>query len=112
MNQQRKHKRLRMSRKMKPIRAAFKTDQLRAKGEIATIAMEGLFIATESLPSADDRVTIAFRDPAGNTIEVSGSVRWTTAQLPPGKCAKPGFGVHLEAPGDAYQAFYEAVLTG
>lgn len=112
MNQPRKHKRVRMSRKLKPIRAAFKTDQLRAKGEIATMAREGLFIATESLPSEGESVTIVFQDSSGNKIEVKGSVRWTTAQLPPGKCSKPGFGVQLESPGKEYQAFYEQVLTG
>ena len=112
MNQPRKHKRVRMSRKLKPIRAAFRTDQRRAKGEIATLAREGLFIATESLPSAEEAVTIVFQDSSGNKIEVRGTVRWTTEQLPPGKCSKPGFGVQLESPSDAYLAFYEEVLTG
>ena len=74
MNQPRKHKRVRMSRKLKPIRAAFRTDQRRAKGEIATLAREGLFIATESLPSADEAVTVVFQDPSGNKIEVRGTV--------------------------------------
>ena len=43
MNQPRKHKRVRMSRKLKPIHAAFKTKEVRGKGQIATLSREVAF---------------------------------------------------------------------
>ena len=112
MNQPRKHKRVRMSRKLKPIHAAFKTKEVRGKGEIATLSREGMFIATDSLPSPEAFITVVFPDSSGNQIEVTGTVRWTTAQLPPGKCSKPGFGMCLDFQSDEYEAFYEEILTG
>ncbi len=108
---ERKYKRVRLTRKMKPIRAAFKTDRVHGEGQIGTLSREGLFLATEELPGPGDSVTVIFSDRSGSKIEVCGTVRWTTAQLPPGKCSRTGFGMHLEFLSDEYREFYEDLLV-
>lgn len=108
---ERKYKRVRLTRKMKPIRAAFKTDRVHGEGQIGSLSREGLFVATEELPGPGDFVTVIFSDRSGSKIEVCGTVCWTTAQLAPGKCSRPGFGMHLEFLSDEYREFYEELLV-
>lgn len=109
---ERKYKRIRMSRKLAPIPAAFKTERLRSEGHILSLSREGVFIATESLPATGEFVTVVFPDRSGSKIEVCGTVRWTTDEVEPGKCPRPGFGMHLEFLTDEYREFYEELLIG
>ncbi len=111
MSPERKHKRIRMTRKLKPIAAAFKTENVRGEGQIGSLSREGLFLATETLPTEGEFVTIIFADHSGSKIEVCGTVRWTTAQIPAETCPRSGFGMHLEFLTDEYQEFYEELLT-
>ncbi len=111
MSSERKHKRIRLTRKLPPIAAAFKTENVRGEGHIGSLSREGMFIATETLPAEGDFVTIIFPDRSGSKIEVCGTVRWTTAEVGQENCPKPGFGMHLEFLTDEYQEFYEELLT-
>ena len=111
MTNRRKDSRVRMSRKLKPIPAAFRTDRMRGEGHVASLSSRGLFVASGSLPEPGEFVTVVFSDRSGSKIEVCGIVRWTTDQLPPEKCSKSGFGMYLEFVSDDYREFYEELLT-
>ncbi len=111
MANRRKDSRVRMSRKVKPIAAAFRTDRMHGEGHIASLSREGLFVAAGTLPEPGEFVTVVFSDSSGSKIEVCGIVRWTTDQLPPEKCSRSGFGMHVEFLSDEYREFYEELLT-
>jgi Tfp pilus assembly protein PilZ len=104
--------RRRLRRVMKRIPAAFEAGKLRGKGYIKNISKEGLFVRTNILPPAGTQVRIVFHDRHGSKIEVRGTVRWTTDQLPPEEKATPGFGVYIPRGNDEFQEFFEQILTG
>ena len=104
--------RRRLRRVMKRIPAAFEAGKLRGKGHIKNISKEGLFVRADVLPAAGAPVRIVFHDRQGSKIEVRGTVRWTTQQLPPEEKAKPGFGVYIERGNDEFNDFFEGILTG
>lgn len=104
--------RRRLRRILKRIPAAFEAGKLRGKGHIKNVSKEGLFLRTNVLPSSGASVRIVFHDRHGSKIEVRGTVRWTTAQLPPDEQAKPGFGVFIPRGNDAFDDFFEQILTG
>ncbi len=104
--------RRRLRRVMKRIPAAFESGKLRGKGYIKNISKEGLFVRTSVLPNAGSAVRIVFHDRNGSKVEVRGTVRWTTLQLPPEETAKPGFGVFIEPGNDEFSEFFENILTG
>lgn len=104
--------RRRLRRVMKRIPAAFEAGKLRGKGHIKNVSKEGLFVRTNVLPPAGSPVRVVFHDRHGSKIEVRGTVRWTTDQLPPEEQAKPGFGVHFQNASDEFSEFFEQILTG
>ncbi len=113
----RKSKRIRMTRKLKPIPATFKTENVlqvlgtstkRGEGHIRSLSREGLFIATQTVPAVGEFVTVIISDRSGSKIEVCGTVRSTTTRLGVGNA---GFGMQLESLTDEYQEFYEKLLT-
>ena len=104
--------RRRLRRVMKRIPAAFEAGKLRGKGYIKNISKEGLFVRTSILPPAGSPVRIVFHDRHGSKVEVRGTIRWSTAQLPPEEKAKPGFGVYSESGNDEFSEFFEHILTG
>ena len=104
--------RRRLRRVMKRIPAAFEAGKLRGKGHIKNISKEGLFLRTNTLPPSGSPVRVVFHDRHGSKVEVRGTVRWTTAQLPPEEKAKPGFGVYIEPGNDEFSEFFENILTG
>ncbi len=104
--------RRRLRRVMKRIPAAFEAGKLRGKGHIKNISKEGLFLRTSVLPAAGTAVRVVFHDRHGSKVEVRGTVRWTTEQLPPQEQAKPGFGVYIEPRNDEFNEFFEHILTG
>jgi hypothetical protein len=97
---------------MKRIPAAFEAGKLRGKGHIKNISKEGLFLRSNTLPAPGASVRIVFHDRHGSKVEVRGTVRWTTEQLPPEEKAKPGFGVYIERGNDEFDEFFENILTG
>ena len=104
--------RRRLRRVMKRIPAAFESGKLRGKGHVKNVSKEGLFVRTKVLPPAGAPVRIVFHDRHGSKIEVRGTVRWTTAQLPPEEKAAPGFGVYIPTGNDEFYEFFEQILTG
>ncbi len=108
MSPERKHERIRMTRKLQPIPATFETLSVRGEGHIGSLSLEGLFFASEIVPRVGEFVTVIFPDHSGNKIEVCGAVRSTTTHV---GGAISGFGMELESLTDEYLEFYEGLLT-
>ncbi len=108
MSPERKHERISMTRKLKPIPATFETWSVRGEGHIGSLSQEGLFFATKDVPRVGEFVTVIFSDRSGSKIEVCGTVRSTTAQV---GGVNSGFGMELESLTDEYLEFYEGLLT-
>jgi hypothetical protein len=100
----------RLKRTVTRIPAVFAGGATHGNGHIKNVSLEGLFLRTDTLPVTGDVVNVAFFIPDGNTVEVSGTVRWTTAELDPAQGAKPGFGMHIDKHSLAYIGFYEELL--
>ena len=64
------------------------------------------------LPTVGAPVRIVFHDRHGSKIEVRGTVRWNTTQLPSEEKAKPGFGIFIERGNEEFDEFFEHILTG
>ncbi len=128
--ERRKHKRIRLTGKLKPIPATFKTESVlqvlgtsakHGEGHIRSLSREGLVIATETVPTVGEFVTVIFSDRYRSKIEVCGTVRSTSAEqgsvparkrLGLGNWPNSGFGMQLQSLTDEYQEFYEELLTG
>ncbi len=115
--ERRKHRRIRLTGKLKPIPATFKTETVLGvlgtstkcgEGHIGSLGRDGLFFATEIVPTVGELVTVIISDRSGSKIEVCGTVRSTTTELGVGNS---GFGMQLESLTDEYQEFYEELLT-
>ena len=85
---------------------------MHGNGHIKNLNLEGLFVRSDTLPAKGDAVSVIFFVPDGTKVEVSGTVRWTTAQLANSEDVKPGFGMHIDQQNDVYLEFYERLLTG
>jgi Tfp pilus assembly protein PilZ len=112
MSQEPKPERRKLRRILKRIPAAFEAGSLRGKGHIKNVSKEGLFVRTAVLPAMGDDVRVIFHDRNGTKIEVHGTVRWTTAQLPRDQKPKPGFGVHVPRGNEDFDEFFEQILLG
>ena len=104
--------RRKLKRVMRRIPVRFSTASARAGGHIKNLSKEGLFVRSNVLPMRGDPIEISFETQDGRKIEVSGEVRWTTAQMDDHEAAQPGFGVLLHDPGSEYLDFFEGVLLG
>ncbi|MFW6051619.1 MAG: PilZ domain-containing protein [Myxococcota bacterium] len=62
-------------------------------GELSNVAEGGLFVRTEYLEPEGTPVRVAIDLPDGETVELTGRVRWASAQPPRG----PGMGIELDA---------------
>jgi hypothetical protein len=99
-----------LNRTVTRIPAVFAGGTTHGNGHIKNLSLEGLFLRTDTLPVTGDVVNVIFFIPDGNKIEVSGMVRWTTAELDPAKEAKPGFGMRIGQPSEEYLGFFEELL--
>ena len=104
--------RRKLRRILKRIPASFEAGKLRGKGHVKNVSKEGLFVRSNTLPPAGAEIRIVFPDRNGTKIEVHGTVRWTTAQLPPSEKAKPGFGVYIPRGNETFDEFFEQILLG
>jgi hypothetical protein len=77
-------------------------------GRVVNISRNGLGIRTHLRPSVGEAVRVCFKTPDGVEIEVVGTVRWTSDE-PRSYRAKPGCGVELLGPRDAYLEFVDAL---
>ncbi len=105
--------RRRLERTVGRVLATFETDAGIGTGYIKNVTKDGVFLRSQTgtLPVSGEPVNVIFLDLFGRKIEVSGTVRWTTAQLDPAEQAKAGFGMQIDSPSDEYLEFYGQLLT-
>ncbi len=103
--------RRRLKRAVERIPAAFQAGEMRGTGYIKNVTKQGLFVRTDDIPTPLAPVRVIFHNRDGGKIEVVGSVRWTTDQLPPDKRAKGGFGMLIEVLAAEFLDFYEQILV-
>ena len=99
-----------MHRILKRIPAAFEAGPLRGKGYIKNVSKKGLFIRSGVLPPVGSAVRVLFHDRNGSKIEIRGTVRWTTDQLPAGNKTKSGFSVYIPRDNEDFSEFLEQIL--
>lgn len=104
------HRRRSITRTVKRIPAAYERVPLRGSGHVRNLRKDGLFVEVEVLPVPGDQVHVVFETRDGDKIELSGTVRWTTADRPTEADGKPGFGMQIEDVTQEYLAFLEDLL--
>jgi len=102
--------RRRLKRHVERLEAHFQSGRMRGHGHVRNLCKEGLFIRSDRLPEPGLAVSIVIETNAGDKVEVQGTVRWTTAQLPNARSAPSGFGVRLEGRPSMYRELFEALL--
>jgi Tfp pilus assembly protein PilZ len=95
---------------VKRIPVRFEAGGMRGQGHVKNLSKGGLFIRSHLLPLTGDPIDVRFETPGGRQVQVSGTVRWTTAERSPED--PPGFGLEIEKPGREYLAFFEDLLYG
>ena len=82
----------------------FEAGSLRGRGRITNVGEGGLFVGTRAIPEQGDTVQLSFRGPAGQVVDLSGLVWWTTQE--PGNTHKvPGFGLRILDENQDYESF-------
>jgi len=99
-----------LNRVVQRIDARFEAGSVRGKGYLKNVSKKGLFLRARVLPPVGSEVRVFLRDRAGAEIEVRGTVRWTTQQLPAAEKARPGFGVSVAPDDQAFIEFFEQIL--
>ncbi len=102
----------RVRRSVTRIRATFVAGHTKGNGHIKNMSPDGLFLRTDTLPVRGDPISVIFNLADGSKVEVTGTVRWSTAQLPRSEQAKAGFGMLIDQQNDLYLQFYEELLAG
>jgi hypothetical protein len=111
MENRRRADRRRLRRVMRPIPAAYETDDIKATGQIRCLSMVGLVISCEDLPAVGDLVRVELQSLDDQRIELCGNVvslRSREGQLSQGE---RGFFMRVDAGIDTYLDFYHQVLT-
>ena len=93
------------------IPAMYAGESAHGSGYVKNMTREGLFLRTDVLPRPGESVNVVFYLPEGGTIEIRGSVCWTTEEVSSDPKPRPGFGMRIEDSDSAYLAFYEELLT-
>ena len=101
--------RRKLKRVIKRIPAFFMCGTLHGDGYIKNLSKEGLFMRTDLLPAPGEMVQILIQARDGHKVEVTGTVRWNTAQFP-GRDPHPGFGMQIEPVTSEYRELYESIL--
>lgn len=105
--------RRRLKRMIQRIPARFQAGPLRGRGHIKNVSRAGVFVRSDSLPHPGSPVQILFLNHSQEKIEITGTVRWTTDQLPNVTPDTPkGFGVLFDTPTPAFLEFFEQILVG
>ena len=98
-------------KKTRPLEVRFNTLSFEGKGILKNASRDGLCILTPRPPGQGDMVSVAFRDLAGNWIELMGVVRWSQDPEESDTTVEPQFGMLIDKPVDrAYLAFLAALL--
>ena len=96
---------------MRPIPAAYETDDIQGKGQIRCLSMGGLLISCKDLPAIEDFVRLDFQNLDDQRIELCVNVvslRPREGQLSKGES---GFVMRVDAGMDTYLEFYHQILT-
>ena len=101
--------RRRLRRFVERLGVQFQSGRMRGHGHIRNLCKEGVFVRAERLPQPGAQIALALETGDGDKVEVHGTVRWTTAQLPNARAVPPGFGVRLD-PCSSYRELFEALL--
>ena len=102
--------RRKLKRYVRRIAAKFSSPTMHGTGHVKNLSKQGLFMRTNALPQPGEEVSIVILTRDRRKIEVLGTVRWTTAQLPGQTPAQPGFGVHIERVGPEFVEFFTDLL--
>lgn len=102
--------RRRLKRYVQRLEAHFQSGRLRGLGHVRNLSKEGMFIGSERLPQPGAPIALTIETTDGEKIDLNGTVRWTTAQLPNASEAPSGFGVRVEGRSPAYRELFEALL--
>jgi hypothetical protein len=100
----------RLKRTATAIPALLYAEGMTLQGEILSISKKGLFVHSMNIPSKGTVVRVVLKVPGVEKIEVSGHVRWTTDQLPPGTYRYPGFGMLIDEWSEDFHEFFERML--
>jgi hypothetical protein len=95
------------------IPARFSTATTQGSGHVKNLCKEGLFLRADALPEPGEDVQVLILTRERLKIEVIGTVRWTTAQLPDSAEAKAGhegFGVQITTPSEEFREFFADLL--
>jgi hypothetical protein len=107
-NERRKLKRI-----VRRIPARFSTATAQGTGHVKNLCKHGLFLRADTLPEPGEQVQVLILTRERVKIEVIGTVRWTTAQLPDSARVEEGhegFGVDVEAPSEEFREFFADLL--
>ena len=96
---------------MARIPATFVAGEICGNGHVKNLSRDGLFIRTDTLPAKGESVGLIFFLQDGSKLEISGTVRWSTAQLAQAEQATPGFGMRIDERNAEYLEFYERILA-
>lgn len=102
--------RRKLKRFVRRIPAKFSSPTMHGTGHVKNLSKQGLFMRTNVLPQPGEEVAVVILTRDRRKIEVIGTVRWTTAQLPNGTPAQPGFGVHIDRASDEFVEFFTDLL--
>lgn len=102
----RRHRpRISLGRSRKKIPAEFHTSRLDGRGLVSRLGSNGMFVNADPVPEPSEPIRLVLEHGTGK-LEVRGIVLWTNDQA-----AERGFFVQTDEPSEAYQEFYEQILT-
>ena len=102
--------RRRLKRFMSRIPATYVCGKLTGRGAVKNLSKEGLFVRSDTVPEPGQTVHVLLQPPENPKVEVVGTVRWTTDQLPSRAPGQTGFGLRIEDPPDAYLELFARIL--
>lgn len=105
--------RRKLKRVVARVPARFSTATVHGTGHVKNLCKEGLFLRADALPEPGEQVQVLILTRERVKIEVIGTVRWTTAQLPDTvqvEEGREGFGVHIESPSQEFREFFADLL--
>ena len=108
----RKQPRKILRRNLPSLDAHFACNGLRGEGRVINISRNGFFLRTAKLPAVGSEIHVVLSGLQGE-VKVTGTVRWTTAQLPEegGRKVQPGFGVQVAESDAGFRDLFSYVLT-
>jgi hypothetical protein len=109
-----------LKRHVTAIPALVRTNKDTWQAEVTSVSKKGLGVRSVTLPAPGTELRVVLKIPpdcrwtsAGRvveTVEVVGSVRWTTDSRPKGSYRYPGFGFRIDEWSSDYQEFFERFL--